>query len=344
MAFSVAAFSMSMHPKSKFSAAHVCTAAVAAASMAASSGVAASSARRCLAMDTRSGSLHVTNASDPARFATMSCAALRARASSGSVAKSLATISLVVMHAMVTLRSTTGWMISRMARSTATGATRLKAAPWTPAAAETVMYEARFGMTVCVSPEYGAPNASARAAGAARGCICCGCCCACSPGRAASPDLGANACCAPIPCAPIPGCGPPRAICCCSDGGRGGGELGAACGGGGPNAPPPSDSDGAGRLTLKSGFRSFTGCSLLERPCAAPAMSSSLTPRCLHKTSISNLMFIFSSSTSYKSRSTPIRPINHGLGGRKTMLVLAPSRILATKGQMAINLPDSKPW
>mmetsp|Transcript_19028 Transcript_19028/g.54395 ORF Transcript_19028/g.54395 Transcript_19028/m.54395 type:complete len:201 (-) Transcript_19028:1563-2165(-) len=162
MAFSVAAFSMSIQPKSRFSAAHVCTACCSCWSLPEKEpGCCWSSARRCLAILTRSGSLHVTRARLPARLETMSCAALRMRLSSGSVAKSFATRSLVVMHAIVTLRSTTGCIISRIARSTATGATRRIAAPLGPDAicAEIVMYDARFGITVCSESP--------------------GCCCAC---------------------------------------------------------------------------------------------------------------------------------------------------------------------
>lgn len=48
----------------------------------------------------------------------------RTAASSGSMAKSFTTSSRVVMQAMVTERSTTGVIISQMARSTATGTTR----------------------------------------------------------------------------------------------------------------------------------------------------------------------------------------------------------------------------
>ena len=66
------------------------------------------SCRKCVETLERSGSLHVTRARLPARFATMSCPALRILFSSLSMAKSFVTISLVVMHAIVTLRSTTG--------------------------------------------------------------------------------------------------------------------------------------------------------------------------------------------------------------------------------------------
>ena len=69
--------------------------------------------------EVRRGSRQVTSAREPARLATMSWAALRILASEPSMAKSLVTSSLVVMQAMVTDRSITGWMISRMARSRA---------------------------------------------------------------------------------------------------------------------------------------------------------------------------------------------------------------------------------
>ena len=57
----------------------------------------------------------------------MWCAAARMRASSGSIAKSLAISSRVVMHAIVTERSTTGAMISLIARSIACGTRRRSA-------------------------------------------------------------------------------------------------------------------------------------------------------------------------------------------------------------------------
>jgi len=56
------------------------------------------------------------------------------------------------MHAIVTLRSTTGWIISRIARSTATGTVRFKIAPVTvpdPKEGLIVTYAAKLGMTVC---------------------------------------------------------------------------------------------------------------------------------------------------------------------------------------------------
>ena len=56
--------------------------------------------------------------------------------SSLSIAKSFVTISFVVMHAIVTLRSTTGWMISRMALSTAIGTQRFNAAVFKAASIE----------------------------------------------------------------------------------------------------------------------------------------------------------------------------------------------------------------
>ena len=59
-------------------------------------------------------------------------------------------LTLLVMHAMVTDRSTTGWMISLMARSTAIGTTRLSAG-WLlkRASSELVLtYAPRLGITV----------------------------------------------------------------------------------------------------------------------------------------------------------------------------------------------------
>ena len=79
---------------------------------------------------TRSGSLHVTSASEPARVCAISCAACFMRDSSGSMAKSLSMSSRAVTQAIVTERSTTGWMISRMARSMATGTMRLSCGCW----------------------------------------------------------------------------------------------------------------------------------------------------------------------------------------------------------------------
>mmetsp|Transcript_5628 Transcript_5628/g.21764 ORF Transcript_5628/g.21764 Transcript_5628/m.21764 type:complete len:201 (-) Transcript_5628:835-1437(-) len=76
-----------------------------------------SSERMWLAIDTRSRSLQVTCARLPARLCTMSRAASLMRASSGSSSQSLITSSRVVVQAIVTERSTTGVMISRMARS-----------------------------------------------------------------------------------------------------------------------------------------------------------------------------------------------------------------------------------
>lgn len=72
----------------------------------------------------RSGSLHVTSASEPARFCTMRCAAVPILDSSPSMAKSFIVSSRVEMPAIVTERSTTGAMISRIARSIATHARR----------------------------------------------------------------------------------------------------------------------------------------------------------------------------------------------------------------------------
>ena len=77
------------------------------------------------------------------------------------MAKSFTTISLVEIHAIVTLRSTTGCMISRIARSTAIGTQRFsevfvsddKTDPgWDCRSCDklalTVTYAARFGITV----------------------------------------------------------------------------------------------------------------------------------------------------------------------------------------------------
>lgn len=75
----------------------------------------------------RSGSLHVTSASEPARFWTMRCAAVPILSSSPSIAKSFIVSSRVEMPAIVTERSTTGAMISRTARSNATKTSRLSA-------------------------------------------------------------------------------------------------------------------------------------------------------------------------------------------------------------------------
>ena len=98
----------------------------------------------------RSGSLHVTSASDPARLLTIRCAASRILCSSCTFAKSFITSSFALMHAIVTERSTTGWMISRIARSTATG-TRLDSCGccWKSVSELLIlMYAARFGISV----------------------------------------------------------------------------------------------------------------------------------------------------------------------------------------------------
>eukprot|EP01136_Pigoraptor_vietnamica_P016088 Opistho-1_new@4692 len=77
------------------------------------------SALKCEAIELRRGSRLVTIARRPARFCAIMCAPLRRRTSSGSCAKSLRTSSRVEMHAIVHDRSTTGEMISWMARSRA---------------------------------------------------------------------------------------------------------------------------------------------------------------------------------------------------------------------------------
>ena len=84
----------------------------------------------------------------------MSCADLRIRCSSGSIAKSLSISSRVVTHEMVTERSTTGEMISRMARSMAMGTMRLSCGCCVKRVSPELIttYEARLGMTVCSCP------------------------------------------------------------------------------------------------------------------------------------------------------------------------------------------------
>mmetsp|Transcript_25717 Transcript_25717/g.56357 ORF Transcript_25717/g.56357 Transcript_25717/m.56357 type:complete len:359 (-) Transcript_25717:1945-3021(-) len=146
-AFSVAAFSMSVQPRSMLSAEHSCTTC---STSDESTPACCNSTRKWLPHATRSGSLHVTLAREPARFCTMSCAALRIRISSGSMAKSLSISSRVVTHEMVTERSTTGEMISRIARSSARGTTRLRCGCCVNSASEalTCTYEARLGITV----------------------------------------------------------------------------------------------------------------------------------------------------------------------------------------------------
>mmetsp|Transcript_25005 Transcript_25005/g.87171 ORF Transcript_25005/g.87171 Transcript_25005/m.87171 type:complete len:352 (-) Transcript_25005:830-1885(-) len=152
MAFSVAAFSISRHPSSRFSAVHTCT--IWFTAVLSGAVEPASMERRWLPIDTRRGSLHVTSASDPARCDTMRCAALIMRSVSGSSAKSLRISSRVVMQAMVQLRSTTGWMISRIARSTATGTRRMSCGCSTKSESDafTFTYADRFGITVSPAP------------------------------------------------------------------------------------------------------------------------------------------------------------------------------------------------
>src|SRR5690349_19681022 len=101
-------------------------------------------------METRSGSLQVTKANAPARFDTTKCDAFNTFFSSGSIAKSFVNSSLDVLHAMDTERSTTGWIISRIALSTATGTTRFRAGCWAnkPRFELIFIYAAKFGITV----------------------------------------------------------------------------------------------------------------------------------------------------------------------------------------------------
>mmetsp|Transcript_8574 Transcript_8574/g.22976 ORF Transcript_8574/g.22976 Transcript_8574/m.22976 type:complete len:205 (-) Transcript_8574:3546-4160(-) len=125
-AFSVAARSMTTHPRSRLSATTTpttCSITPASITLACT---ACSSARMWLASATRRGSLQVTKARLPARLDTIRCAALRMRFSSGSTAKSLTTSSTAVKHAMVTERSTTGARISCTPRSTAKGTARFR--------------------------------------------------------------------------------------------------------------------------------------------------------------------------------------------------------------------------
>ena len=69
-------------------------------------------------IDWRSGSRQVTNAKEPDKLLTIKWAACLILVSSGSMAKSFLINSRVVITPIVTLLSTTGWIISRIARST----------------------------------------------------------------------------------------------------------------------------------------------------------------------------------------------------------------------------------
>ena len=148
IAFSVDAFSISMQPRSKLSFAHTCTIC---STKLWSCVTCCRSDRKWLLMLIRNGSLHVTNARLPARLEIIKCAPLRSCCSLGSVAKSLRMTCLVVTDAIVTDRSTTGWMISRMARSTARETMRRCAGFTAKNCSDGLMvtYAARLGMTVC---------------------------------------------------------------------------------------------------------------------------------------------------------------------------------------------------
>mmetsp|Transcript_69434 Transcript_69434/g.194180 ORF Transcript_69434/g.194180 Transcript_69434/m.194180 type:complete len:215 (-) Transcript_69434:215-859(-) len=78
------------------------------------------------------------------------------------MAKSFTMSSLVVMHAIVTERSTTGWMISRIARSTAMATTALSCGLATKSGRcmFTVTYAPRLGITVCSGATPAAPAAA----------------------------------------------------------------------------------------------------------------------------------------------------------------------------------------
>mmetsp|Transcript_67559 Transcript_67559/g.119836 ORF Transcript_67559/g.119836 Transcript_67559/m.119836 type:complete len:234 (-) Transcript_67559:3979-4680(-) len=76
-------------------------------------------ARKWLMNVDLNGSLHVTIARLDARLWAIMCEQWRSLASSPSVAKSFATSSRVVVHAIITDRSTQGWMMSAVARSMA---------------------------------------------------------------------------------------------------------------------------------------------------------------------------------------------------------------------------------
>merc|ERR1740139_1424337 len=177
---------------------------------------------------TRSGSLHVTSASEPARFCTMSCAALRIRCSSGSMAKSLSMSSRVVTHEMVT------------ERSMAMGTMRLSCGCCVKSCSPELIttYDARLGITVCSCPASSAGSSGAawpasdelprvpRLAVAAPPSVCaaaaCAACCCCAASAAAC----ACCCCcasasiaAPLSCPKPPGG-------CPGPGGGGGGHMG----------------------------------------------------------------------------------------------------------------------
>mmetsp|Transcript_18531 Transcript_18531/g.44124 ORF Transcript_18531/g.44124 Transcript_18531/m.44124 type:complete len:233 (+) Transcript_18531:2343-3041(+) len=116
-AFSVADFSIRLHPRSRFSAATSCAAC--STVWASKRLVLVRRVRIWLHMLWRRGSLHVTKARLPARFCTIMCAAALIFCSSCSRAKSLSASSRVVMQAMVTERSTTGDTMSLSAWLTA---------------------------------------------------------------------------------------------------------------------------------------------------------------------------------------------------------------------------------
>merc|ERR1740139_1329212 len=157
---------------------------------------------------TRSGSLHVTSASEPARFCTMSCAALRIRCSSGSMAKSLSMSSRVVTHEMVT------------ERSMAMGTMRLSCGCCVKSCSPELIttYDARLGITVCSCPASSAGSSGAawpasdelprvpRLAVAAPPSVCaaaaCAACCCCAASAAA---CACCCCCASCAC-----------CCCCA--------------------------------------------------------------------------------------------------------------------------------
>mmetsp|Transcript_31855 Transcript_31855/g.101477 ORF Transcript_31855/g.101477 Transcript_31855/m.101477 type:complete len:316 (-) Transcript_31855:479-1426(-) len=309
-AFSVAAFSMRAQPSSRLSAVTtwmVCSRTWASTGL----GCCCSSWRSWLARLTRSGSLHVTMARDPTRLHTIRCAARHIRFSSGSIAKSLRMSSRVVMHAMVTLRSTTGEMISRMARSTATGTRRLSCSrsATIPRDGLTWTYACRLRL--------GSAPASCRPLRAAATCA----------GRAPGAPAAALSSSPSAPGRPMLSIPASAAFSLAA----------AAC-----EAACAACAAAASALCLMSGLLLWSrGWSRRVLVGLMVPLWISI-PRCLKSTSISNLRLSFTSS-SLKISTMRLRiGISHGLGGLKILEFLHGSSTLATNGTTAIMRPRSK--